>query len=131
MLDEAHTIKSRRTKQSLAASQLRAERRWCISGTPIQNELDDLYSLIKFLHLKPFDDHNTWTRLVTRPMQGQDEKGVKLLQVFLGRKKHTLLNIFLSNQDLIKEICLRRVKTMQINGAPVLPERNVYLHKIK
>lgn len=36
MLDEAHTIKSPKSQISLAAAALTADRRWCLTGTPIQ-----------------------------------------------------------------------------------------------
>ena len=36
------------------------EMRWAITGTPIQNNLKDFYSLIKFIQLAPFDDYRIW-----------------------------------------------------------------------
>jgi SWI/SNF-related matrix-associated actin-dependent regulator of chromatin subfamily A3 len=38
ILDEAHIIKDVKTIQSKAACSLKAERRWCLTGTPIQNK---------------------------------------------------------------------------------------------
>ncbi|KAL5974544.1 hypothetical protein ACLOJK_031210 [Asimina triloba] len=37
VLDEAHTIKSSKSQVSLAATALTADRRWCLTGTPIQH----------------------------------------------------------------------------------------------
>ena len=37
ILDEAHTIKNRNAKASQACYALRAEYRWCLTGTPMQN----------------------------------------------------------------------------------------------
>jgi len=39
VLDEAHIIKEVNTVQSKAASALTAERRWCLTGTPVQNKV--------------------------------------------------------------------------------------------
>jgi DNA repair protein RAD5 len=36
VLDEAHTIKNSKSQISLAAAALVADRRWCLTGTPIQ-----------------------------------------------------------------------------------------------
>jgi len=40
VLDEAHIIKEVNTVQSKAATALTAERRWCLTGTPVQNKVN-------------------------------------------------------------------------------------------
>ncbi|KAK1216477.1 DNA repair protein rad16 [Marasmius sp. AFHP31] len=54
ILDEAHNIKERSTNTAKAAFELKAERRWCLSGTPLQNRVGELYSLVRFLGGDPF-----------------------------------------------------------------------------
>jgi DNA repair protein RAD5 len=54
VLDEAHHIKNRLSKTSKACSSLSAIRRWVVTGTPIQNKLDDLYALVHFLKHEPW-----------------------------------------------------------------------------
>jgi SNF2 family DNA or RNA helicase len=49
VLDEAQSIKNHRTLCAHAAWGLHAEYRWCLSGTPIQNTIEDLFSYFKFL----------------------------------------------------------------------------------
>lgn len=46
VLDEAHTIKSSKSQISLAASALTADRRWCLTGTPIQ--VLPVYSVVHY-----------------------------------------------------------------------------------
>jgi hypothetical protein len=46
-LDEAHTIRNSRRDKAKACIQLRARYRWCVTGTPINNAVSDLYSLFK------------------------------------------------------------------------------------
>lgn len=53
VLDEAHMIKSRASQTAAATFSLNAIHRWCLSGTPLQNRVGELYSLIRFLRIDP------------------------------------------------------------------------------
>ena len=84
ILDEAHTIKNRRAKATLACYALRAEFRWCLTGTPMQNNLDELQSLIRFLRIKPYNEMAAWKEQIILPMKnGRGGLAMKRLQVFL------------------------------------------------
>ena len=48
-LDEGHFIKNNLSKTAKAADKLDTKRKWVISGTPIQNNLNELWSLLKWL----------------------------------------------------------------------------------
>ncbi|KAH6915496.1 SNF2 family N-terminal domain-containing protein [Coprinopsis sp. MPI-PUGE-AT-0042] len=54
VLDEAHNIKERSTNTARAAFQLKGDFKWCLSGTPLQNRVGELYSIIRFLQGDPF-----------------------------------------------------------------------------
>ena len=49
VLDEAQHIKNPRAKVAQAACKLQAAHRLCLSGTPIENHLGELWSLMRFL----------------------------------------------------------------------------------
>ncbi|EDP49491.1 hypothetical protein KXV22_003277 [Aspergillus fumigatus] len=84
VLDEAHTIKNRNAKATQSACALDAEYRWCLSGTPMQNNLDELQSLIKFLRIKPYNDLAAWKDQITRPLaNGHGALAIERLQVYL------------------------------------------------
>uniref|UniRef100_A0A8C2URK9 Helicase-like transcription factor n=1 Tax=Chinchilla lanigera TaxID=34839 RepID=A0A8C2URK9_CHILA len=114
ILDEGHAIRNPNAQQTKAVLDLEAERRWVLTGTPIQNSLKDLWSLLSFLKLKPFLDREWWHRTIQRPVTMGDEAGLRRLQ------------------SLIKNITLRRTKTSKIKGRPVLelPERKVFIQHI-
>lgn len=54
ILDEAHNIKDRTSGTAKAANNLQCEKHWCLTGTPLQNRIGEMYSLIRFLRLDPF-----------------------------------------------------------------------------
>jgi len=49
ILDEAQTIKNPRAKSALAARQLKVNQRICLTGTPLENHLGELWALFDFL----------------------------------------------------------------------------------
>lgn len=84
ILDEAHSIKNRNAKMTKACYDLRSHYRWCLTGTPMQNNLDELQSLIKFLRIKPYDELKNWKDSITGPMKnGRGVLAMKRLQYFL------------------------------------------------
>ncbi|SPQ26864.1 46f74759-7ce9-4dd2-8ba3-1693d13fdf13 [Thermothielavioides terrestris] len=98
ILDEAHTIKNRNTKSTKACCALRAEYRWCLTGTPMQNNLDELQSLVHFLRIPPYDDLAEWRANIDGPMKSG--KGHIAI-----RRLHTLLRCFMKRRtkDILKE----------------------------
>lgn len=84
ILDEAHSIKNRNAKSTLAACALESWYRWCLTGTPMQNNLDELQSLIKFLRIKPYCELADWKTSITGPMKnGRGGLAMRRLQFFL------------------------------------------------
>ena len=83
VLDEAHMIRGQSTKQSQAVCALEAERRWAVTGTPVQNRLDDLGALIKFLRIKPFDEKNGFTQFILSPFKNADPEILPKLRLLV------------------------------------------------
>ena len=55
MLDESHNIKDPNSQANKACTALTSGRRWCVSGTPITKNIEDLMGQFKFLGLSPLD----------------------------------------------------------------------------
>jgi len=83
ILDEAQTIKNHRTQVARACCSLRAKRRWCLSGTPIQNTIDDLYSYFRFLKYDPYAAYKSFYNTIKVPISRNSEQGYKKLQAVL------------------------------------------------
>ncbi|CAO3595034.1 unnamed protein product [Absidia cylindrospora] len=54
ILDEAHNIKDRSCGTARSVFALNGNYRWSLSGTPLQNRVGELYSLIRFIQADPF-----------------------------------------------------------------------------
>ncbi|XP_058196739.1 helicase-like transcription factor CHR28 isoform X2 [Rhododendron vialii] len=114
VLDEAQSIKNHRTQAARACWGLRAKRRWCLSGTPIQNAVDDLYSYFRFLRYDPYAVYKLFCSTIKFQINRNPTKGYKKLQAVL------------------KTIMLRRTKGTLLDGEPIinLPPKSVELRKV-
>lgn len=77
--------------------------RWCLTGTPLINSLNDVYGLLRFIQHKPFGDWDTFKNIA----KGADDAATKRVQ-------HALAGVL-----------LRRTKDSELDGRKiiVLPSR--------
>ena len=80
------------TKLFRAASNLSSRFRWCLTGTPVQNRLEDIGSLVAFLGLAPFDNVADFKKYIVAPIM--KDQGIRALRL------------------LLDSICLRRTKIL-------------------
>ncbi|KAH8892451.1 hypothetical protein GQ53DRAFT_861762 [Thozetella sp. PMI_491] len=97
VLDEAHVIRNSSTKQFQAIANISAHIRWCITGTPVQNKLEDLGSLVRFLKVPELEDMSTFRRHIIGNAKSMRES-----------LEHNYENL----KYLLGSICLRRSKTV-------------------
>ncbi|GKV31264.1 hypothetical protein SLEP1_g39972 [Rubroshorea leprosula] len=83
ILDEAQIIKNHRTRAANARWGPRAKRRWCLSGTPIQNTINDLYSYFRFLKYYPLSTLQAFHTAIPSPIICHPAKGYLKLQSIL------------------------------------------------
>ncbi len=90
ILDEAHQVRNPRSQTARAVTALHSRRRWAVTGTPIQNKELDMYSLVRFLRCRPFDEYRVWKLWVdNKTSQGQTRMNTLVRSLLLRRTKTT------------------------------------------
>ncbi|RWA06867.1 hypothetical protein EKO27_g8230 [Xylaria grammica] len=87
--------------------QMKAEYRWCLTGTPIQNSLNDFGALLKFIRVPPFEDQSSFDKYILEPVEKRRKDAMKMLR------------------DVVAATCLRRTKADNLStlDLPVKDER--------
>jgi len=139
VLDEAHMIREQSTQQSKAICRLAAQRRWAVTGTPVQNRLEDLGALMAFLRIKPFDERGSFAQYIMAPFKMCDPEILpklrllvdsitlrrlkdkidlpprhdKLVKLDFNDEEQAMYDIFAKNaQDRVKVIVGQRERTL-------------------
>jgi SNF2-related domain/Helicase conserved C-terminal domain len=111
VLDEAQAIKNARTKLAQTVLGLKAGHRICLTGTPIENHLGELWSQFNFLLPGVLSDQETFNRVFRKPIE---EKGDEQRRCLLVART--------------KPFILRRMKE---DVLPDLPEKTVVVKNIE
>ena len=117
ILDEAHFIKNRQSKTAKACYELSAQHRWVLTGTPIVNRLEDLFSLVRFLRVEPWSNFSFWKTFITVPFESKDF--IRALDVV---------------QTVLEPLVMRRTKDMKTpNGQALvpLPPRTIEIEELE
>jgi superfamily II DNA or RNA helicase len=110
-LDESQAIKNSETLVAQAAFKLKADYRFCLTGTPIENNLAELWSQFRFL-LPGF--------------LGKKEDFRKLFQIPIEKNNDHTRRALLSSR--VKPFILRRTKD---EVATDLPEKSVFIQHVE
>ena len=94
LTDLAHTIRNQTTRLFHAVASLSAKIRWCLTGTPIQNQLEDLGALVRFLRVPFVSTPQEFRRNFVQPIEAGSGRG------------------FENPRTLLKCICIRRTKDL-------------------
>ncbi|MBA2655650.1 MAG: DEAD/DEAH box helicase family protein [Tatlockia sp.] len=111
ILDEAQLIKNARTKTTQIIQQIQAAHRLCLSGTPLENHLGELWSLFHFLMPGLLGDAKQFRQFFKTP-----------IEKFNDRDKRTML------AKRIQPFLLRRTKNQV---ASELPDKTEMTRKIE
>lgn len=102
LLDEAQFVKNAYASSARAVRALSASTRWCLTGTPLQNSLDDIHSLIQFLDVDVWRSRHNFTTFVSSRLLEANLTGAARLRRILSR------------------VCIRQTKEDTFDGKPLL-----------
>lgn len=117
ILDEAHFIKNRQSKTAKACYEISARHRWVLTGTPIVNRLEDLFSLVHFLRVEPWSNFSFWKTFITVPFESKDF--IRALDVV---------------QTVLEPLVMRRTKDMKTPDGQALvplPPRTIEIEELE
>ncbi|GBP24416.1 Transcription termination factor 2 [Eumeta japonica] len=120
ILDEAHIVRNHKSLTSMAVSALESDKRWCLTGTPVQNKDLDVFALLKFLRCTPFNDLLMWKKWIdNKTLGGQDRLSMIMSCLLLRRTKVQL-------QQKGQLDCLPNRDMLNIDVTLTKEEMNVY-----
>ena len=111
ILDEAQTVKNSRSQGAEVVRRIETRHRLCLTGTPLENHLGELWSQFDFLLPGFLGDSNTFTKYWRTPIEKQGDSQRRDL---LARR--------------IRPFILRRRKE---EVAPELPPKTIILRKVE
>ena len=112
VLDEAQFIKNPRTMAASCAGRLQSRLRLCLTGTPMENHLGELWSILHFLMPGYLGGWEDFTRLFRTPIEKlrdnrrREQLAKRLAPVLLRRTKQAVLTDLPPRIDLTHRIAL-------------------------
>lgn len=124
IVDEGHRLKNHRCLLIKSLKQLKASNRLLLTGTPIQNTLDELWSLLNFVNPQIFDDLSVFQSWFGFKDIGQKHKGGTDEEAIIQeqRKNQTVTKL----HEILRPFLLRRVKADVLSEMP--PKREVVVY---
>lgn len=113
VLDEAHTVKNPRSRAHRAVKRIDAAHRLCLTGTPVENHLGELWSLFDFLDPGLFGDELTFRRVYRLPIEqlGDEERLAslrdKVSPYLLRRLKRDVASELPPKTEIVRPVELR------------------------
>ncbi|KAH0793578.1 SNF2 family N-terminal domain containing protein [Histomonas meleagridis] len=110
--DEGHKLKNYKSKIYLLMKQLKFEHCTLLTGTPLQNDMTELWSLLHFLNPEKFDDLKGFMKCYGNM---EDSNQVEEIQKMIGnimlrRKKGDVEKAILPKEETIIQVELTRIQ---------------------
>jgi len=125
VVDEGHRLKNHRCTLISSLKRLKAANRLLLTGTPIQNTLNELWSLLNFVNPQIFDDlsvFQSWFGFKDIGQKGKHDATSEEAIMQEQRKNQTVSKL----HEILRPFLLRRIKTDVLSELPPKKEVVVY-----
>lgn len=119
--DECHQIKSESSETTKAMNKVNALCRIGLTGTAIQNNYSELYTLLNWTNPGHFGTASEWERTIAKPLKVGQSHDATLLQLKTARVTARKLV-----ENLLPEYFLRRMKSIIADQLPKKSDRVVF-----
>ena len=109
IIDESQQIKNRDSKVFKAINSINADHKISLSGTPIENSLNDLWSQMEFINPKILGDFKFFTNYFKIPIE-KNQDSDKIIEL----------------KNIVAPFILRRTKDQVLDDLPELSEQIIY-----
>ena len=122
VLDESHIIKNEKSIINATCNLLSTRRRICLTGTPMQNNLEEYYWMVNFCKPNLLGTYKEYKNLYSLPINAGQKKDANDLEVQRMREQSAVLFMTLN------ETVHRQDESILIK---MLPKRQEYLIKLR
>ncbi|OIO66093.1 MAG: DNA/RNA helicase [Zetaproteobacteria bacterium CG_4_9_14_3_um_filter_49_83] len=131
ILDEAQYIRNSRTGAARIARELDAEQRICLTGTPMENHLGELWSLFDFLMPGYLYDVRTFTRYFRKPIEReadserQRQLNLRIRPFMLRRSKEEVAAELPAKTEIIRTVAMEEDQRILYEGIRLMMHQKV------
>ncbi|KAG7193963.1 uncharacterized protein KQ657_005162 [Scheffersomyces spartinae] len=109
ILDEAQAIKNKLSMNAKSVTCLKAEYRFILTGTPMQNSVGELYPFFRFLKARPYNNEERFNHEIAMPLKITGPMDTPQRDLSLKKLR-----------AILRALVLRRTKDSKIDGKPIL-----------
>ncbi|MGZ3551682.1 MAG: DEAD/DEAH box helicase [Vulcanimicrobiaceae bacterium] len=110
VLDEAQAIKNPRAKAAVIATQVRAEQRFALTGTPVENHLEELWSIFAFAVPGLLGERSRFARFFRTPIEKRSDSlrqsalAARLRPFLLRRTKERVADDLPEKTEIVQRV---------------------------
>ena len=149
ILDEAQAIKNSKTKRAKMALQLKSDCRICLTGTPIENHLHELWSIFQFLNPGFLGNHTQFMKKFIKPIELlEDNQSTAVLKQLISpfvlrrhktdvlkdlpKKTEQVISIELSDEEMafyenLRESAVNNINTLDAQETTKAGQRRIHI----